>query len=590
MLTPPAGRIDVVTGQVRILATGKPTRLALAGDVLNEGDFVLTGEASEALITMGDSGFIAVRANTRMQILSYKADGGDDDNGIFKLVTGGMRSITGWIGKYNRKAYQIQTPTATIGIRGTDHETRYLPAGSSEGPAGTYDKVFVGETSIVSDAGETEVDPNTAGFVAPEADQRPRVLASVPDFFKPGPNEDVINAKHAEIQKIIEQRRAERQRVVEQLRASMNQAAADLKLQSDSNKEAFDQRSTQGDQLHAALDEQRAALSARGQALAAQRKVVSDLRMQISQLVAPFVAAHKGLGKQLRDLRDTGDEIRQQFTQLANERRALAQQQTQLSEQRKATFDMHRQEAEERLAELKAMLPDLEQRRKSIEALRAAVDAGYASNPAGSDALIQQRRALQDAVDSAVKQRHIYQDGMNALFQQNMAWSDENIAANRKQTLEIDQRLAGFNARESDLMQRQQANDQARESLQENSVTDPAVRAHMHQLIQDTHQALSVILQQRIAIREQFDSLHQNELHSAEARQDAGTDAIRVIREKHAEFAGKLADLEAESAAMQQEIRSLYDQEQARYIEELKAARAAQSVAMPTYEREQEQQ
>jgi chromosome segregation ATPase len=312
--------------------------------------------------------------------------------------------------------------------------------------------------------------------------------------------------------------------------------------------------------------------------------------MQISQLVAPFVAAHKGLGKQLRDLRDTGDEIRQQFTQLANERRALAQQQTQLSEQRKATFDMHRQEAEERLAELKAMLPDLEQRRKSIEALRAAVDAGYASNPAGSDALIQQRRALQDAVDSAVKQRHIYQDGMNALFQQNMAWSDENIAANRKQTLEIDQRLAGFNARESDLMQRQQANDQARESLQENSVTDPAVRAHMHQLIQDTHQALSVILQQRIAIREQFDSLHQNELHSAEARQDAGTDAIRVIREKHAEFAGKLADLEAESAAMQQEIRSLYDQEQARYIEELKAARAAQSVAMPTYEREQEQQ
>jgi chromosome segregation ATPase len=590
MLTPPAGRIDVVTGQVRILATGKPTRLALAGDVLNEGDFVLTGEASEALITMGDSGFIAVRANTRMQILSYKADGGDDDNGIFKLVTGGMRSITGWIGKYNRKAYQIQTPTATIGIRGTDHETRYLPAGSSEGPAGTYDKVFVGETSIVSDAGETEVDPNTAGFVAPEADQRPRVLASVPDFFKPGPNEDVINAKHAEIQKIIEQRRAERQRVVEQLRASMNQAAADLKLQSDSNKEAFDQRSTQGDQLHAALDEQRAALSARGQALAAQRKVVSDLRMQISQLVAPFVAAHKGLGKQLRDLRDTGDEIRQQFTQLANERHALAQQQTQLSEQRKATFDMHRQEAEERLAELKAMLPDLEQRRKSIEALRAAVDAGYASNPAGSDALIQQRRALQDAVDSAVKQRHIYQDGMNALFQQNMAWSDENIAANRKQTLEIDQRLAGFNARESDLMQRQQANDQARESLQENSVTDPAVRAHMHQLIQDTHQALSVILQQRIAIREQFDSLHQNELHSAEARQDAGTDAIRVIREKHAEFAGKLADLEAESAAMQQEIRSLYDQEQARYIEELKAARAAQSVAMPTYEREQEQQ
>jgi hypothetical protein len=590
MLIPPAGRIDVVTGQVRILATGKPTRLALAGDVLNEGDFVLTGEASEALITMGDSGFIAVRANTRMQILSYKADGGDDDNGIFKLVAGGMRSITGWIGKYNRKAYKIQTPTATIGIRGTDHETRYLPAGSSEGPAGTYDKVFVGETSIVSDAGETEVDPNTAGFVAPEADQRPRVLASVPDFFKPGPNEDVINAKHAEIQKIIEQRRAERQRVVEQLRASMNQAAAELQLQSDSNKQALEKRNAEADQLRAASDAQRATLMAGEQELIAQRQTISDLRRQIAQLVAPFIGAHSGVRNQLKEIRDTSDEIRQAFAQLASERRANAQRIAQLTEQGKATIDLHRQEADRRLAELKLMLPDLEQRRKAIEDMRAALDAGYAKNPAGSDALTEQRHALDAAVDSAVKQRHIYQDGMNALFQQNMAWDDESLARNRKQSAENDQMIASFNAREEDLMRRQQANDSARENLQENSVTDPAVRAHVHQLIEQTHAAFAAVLQQRIALREEFNGNHEKNLRAAKERQDANAEAIRVIREKHATFAGKLADLEAESAAMQQEIRSLYDQEQARYIEELKAARAAQPIAMPGGEPEPAQQ
>ncbi len=580
-LTPPAGRIDVVTGQVRILAAGKPSRFASVGDVLNEGDFVLTSEASEALITMGDSGFIAVRANSRMQILSYKADGGEDDNGIFKLVAGGMRSVTGWIGKYNRKAYQIQTPTATIGIRGTDHETRYLPPGSAEGPPGTYDKVFVGETSIVTDAGEAAIDPNTAGFVAPDANQRPRVLASVPDFFKPGPNEDLINAKHAEIQKIIEQRRADRQRVVEQLRARMNQAAVELKQQTDSNKEGLEQRNAQADQQRTQADETRAALNSREQALLAERNTITALRMQISQQVAPFLATRRGLGKALRDLRDVGDQIRKDLAQLASERRALAQHVTQMTEERKATIDAHRQEAEQRLATLKAMLPDLEQRRRAIEDMRAALDEGYARNPAGSDALSAERQALDAAVESASKQRHLYQDGMNALFLQNMAWSDENIASGRKQSLETDQMIAGFNAREAELTQRQQANDQAREALQEGAVTDPDVKLRVHQLIEQTHAALATLQQQRLALREQYNSVHASEFHAAQERQDEGAQAVQIIREKHAEFAGRLANLEAESAAMQQEIRSLYDQEQARYLEELRSARAAQQAAMP---------
>jgi chorismate mutase len=581
LLTPPAGKVDVVTGQVRILAPGKPDRRASVGDVLNEGDFVLTGDASEALITMGDSGFIAVRANSRMQILSYKADGGDDDNGIFKLVAGGMRSVTGWIGKYNRKAYQIQTPTATIGIRGTDHETRYLPPGSADGPAGTYDKVFAGETSMVTDAGETAIDPDTAGFVAPDANQRPRVLASVPDFFKPGPNEDLINAKHAEIQKIIEQRRAERQRVVEQLRASMNEAAIELKQQSDSNKQGLEQRNAQADQQRSQADATRAALNSREQALLAERKTISALRMQIAQQVAPFLSTHRGVGKELRDLRDAGDQIRQDFVQLASERRALAQRVGELSEQRKATIDRHRQEAEQRLAALKAMLPDLEARRRAIEDMRAALDAGYASNPAGSDALSAQRQALDAAIDSANKQRHVYQDGMNALFLQNMAWSDENIASARKQSLETDQMIAGFNAREAELTKKQQANDQARETLQEGAVTDPEVKSQVHQLIEQTHAALADLQQQRLALREQYNSVHASEFRLAQEHQDEGAQALEIIREKHSEFAGRLANLEAESAAMQQEIRALYDQEQARYLEELKSARTAQQAAMP---------
>ncbi|MDX1434446.1 MAG: FecR domain-containing protein, partial [Gammaproteobacteria bacterium] len=40
---------------------------------------------------------------------------------FFSLLKGGLRTITGAIGKLNRKAYQIRTPVATIGIRGTEY-------------------------------------------------------------------------------------------------------------------------------------------------------------------------------------------------------------------------------------------------------------------------------------------------------------------------------------------------------------------------------------------------------------------------------------------------------------------------------------
>ncbi|HEX8954808.1 MAG TPA: FecR family protein, partial [Burkholderiaceae bacterium] len=220
----PSGKIDLITGELQILQAGKPARAGHAGEAVYEGDILATGKDSEAHLTMADAGFIVLRTNTRMQIFSYKADGGEQDNGVLKLFSGAMRSISGWIGKYNRRSYLVRTPTATIGIRGTDHETRYIPPGSSEGEAGTYDKVFIGETTIQSDTGQAMVDPNQAGFAANQGEAQPKVLSSVPAFFRPGPHEELINRKHAEIQKMIEQRREERRKILEQKRAEFQAA------------------------------------------------------------------------------------------------------------------------------------------------------------------------------------------------------------------------------------------------------------------------------------------------------------------------------------------------------------------------------
>jgi hypothetical protein len=49
----------------------------------------------------------------------YKPAVPDENNSFFRFVRGGLRLVSGLIGKLNQKAFRVATPTATIGIRGT---------------------------------------------------------------------------------------------------------------------------------------------------------------------------------------------------------------------------------------------------------------------------------------------------------------------------------------------------------------------------------------------------------------------------------------------------------------------------------------
>ena len=260
VIATPAGKVDLVTGEVRVVRTGSAPRRVSVGDSVNEGDLLATGKDSEVHMTMQDSGYIALRPNTRFRIVQYKADGGDDDKGVFSLLVGGMRSVTGWIGKFNQTAYQVRTPSATIGIRGTDHETRYVPQGSADGEAGTYDKVFAGGTTIRTAGGQAEVAPNQAGFVSLQGRESPRLLDRVPAFFRPGPNEALINQKHAEVQAQILQRRDERRKLVLEKRNALEAARAKLKSQVETNKAADAQRRAAAQQQMQEARQQRQAL------------------------------------------------------------------------------------------------------------------------------------------------------------------------------------------------------------------------------------------------------------------------------------------------------------------------------------------
>ena len=172
-----AGLVQLVSGEVQQISAAGQKHAIQKGDTLNEGDTLSSGLKATAKIKMNDGGLITLRPDTQFKIDSYKFNGKQDgsEQSFFSLIKGGFRSITGLIGKEHKKSYRIATPTAILGIRGTDHEILFVAPGSDLAKlsaVGTYDKVNSGATTLTNDKGTVAILPKQMGYVA-APDQKP---------------------------------------------------------------------------------------------------------------------------------------------------------------------------------------------------------------------------------------------------------------------------------------------------------------------------------------------------------------------------------------------------------------------------------
>ena len=197
-----AGKFQFVHGDVTVTRTNGSRVVPVKGDRLDEGDVIATGAQAQTQMVMNDGGLIAMRPDSRMRIDQFRFNGAADgsEQGVFGLLKGGFRAITGLIGRVNKDNYKIRTATATIGIRGTDHEALYIappaPGETPVGPPGTYDKVNVGQTYLQTPAGRVELTSNQVGFVPAVGNTPPQRLPTIPDFLKATP--DIQASAHAD--------------------------------------------------------------------------------------------------------------------------------------------------------------------------------------------------------------------------------------------------------------------------------------------------------------------------------------------------------------------------------------------------------
>lgn len=182
-----AGKVIFSKGAVEAQSNGR-SRLLAKGDPVCVGETIATSQSGTLQIRMTDDGLVAVRPQTQLKIEKFAYSGTDKDASLFTLFKGAGRFVTGKIGKRHPQNDLILTQTATIGVRGTDHEaTVILPGDSSGYPSGTYDKVNKGITFIRTEKGEIDIHPNQVG-VAASIGEMPGLLKDIPDFYKTDPS------------------------------------------------------------------------------------------------------------------------------------------------------------------------------------------------------------------------------------------------------------------------------------------------------------------------------------------------------------------------------------------------------------------
>lgn len=267
------GAIDSLEGDVRVLSAGSD-RAGAAGAEISEGDTVKTGDNAWVLLAMTDGASFTLRPNSQLRFDAYRynPDGDASDNSsVLALARGALRAITGYIGRANRAGYKIATPTATIGIRGTDHEPAHYPPGEHrDRDPGTYDKVNEGESFIRHPKGELGVKPGQYAFVHHNARVAPRILQRPPAFYQ---RHSAFDKKAAARRQDFHRKFEEQQqrRAKERAQQPLQREDEKQKLREKEKSERPQQRESQDKQKQERLDKQQ------------QRRELAEKRQQERQ-------------------------------------------------------------------------------------------------------------------------------------------------------------------------------------------------------------------------------------------------------------------------------------------------------------------
>ncbi|WP_292432938.1 FecR domain-containing protein [Methylobacter sp.] len=195
-------RVVEIKGEVNAInradKNAKERPLSL-GNPLYNSDSIISEKDSYALLVFPDGEKVTLRADSELEIKKYNYQiKGQKDRILFRLVAGGLRAMTGSIGKNDHDAFALDTPVATIGIRGTITDTFVNPITGEFIQLTREGESYVNQDGVITNVPE--------GFKFVKSEETPGTVLPVQpgdtNLPEPGPETD----KH-DPQKVHEDKR-----------------------------------------------------------------------------------------------------------------------------------------------------------------------------------------------------------------------------------------------------------------------------------------------------------------------------------------------------------------------------------------------
>lgn len=124
----PVGRVSALQGLATAQQPGGEPRFLVQGDAVREGDTLSTTGRGYAVVTLRDGTRFTLRPATAFTLERFVHGEREQDAGEerawFRLWRGGVRAVTGVVGQRHPEAFELRTPAATIGVRGTRFDAR----------------------------------------------------------------------------------------------------------------------------------------------------------------------------------------------------------------------------------------------------------------------------------------------------------------------------------------------------------------------------------------------------------------------------------------------------------------------------------
>jgi len=125
-----AGTVVQLSGPLLARKADGAVRILSMKSEVESGDTLVTEKNTYAMVKFIDNSEITLKPSTTFKVENFSYDAGkpDGDSASFNLVKGGLRSVTGLLGKRNKEKFAMKTPSATIGIRGTTFIAEWVEA------------------------------------------------------------------------------------------------------------------------------------------------------------------------------------------------------------------------------------------------------------------------------------------------------------------------------------------------------------------------------------------------------------------------------------------------------------------------------